>query len=339
MQYLFRNCMILILCLGMMGALAYTVGLIQDYIKEERFSAAYGTPQLYEDEVFTLKIMLWQGKEQGDPNSREDGISPSGDLWKGNVNSFSFRMLKHNVTVDSIGWTGWNGEKYMYPHYGPPTLQIENKTGGEILVTYEYPGYGNVIYFNDLTRRPVEYENWLQDQWFTFAIGRDYRTTDFFIDGRYDVFTDYSGMATGVGEMVLTVGVNPFWYSFDDDHKPNRSPRSEDAKYPSGTGTSFLREYPEAPAYMNGVFRAETTSYLHIYAMSPEDADEVITSATVRLVHYSPWYSNHEKLFHEWNQDSLSYEQRAYLETMDIGSYWGCEATLTEYVEELRIVE
>ncbi len=339
MQALFRNCVLLVTCLLLMFGVAYGVGVIQDYFKEERFSAAYGTPQLYEDEVYTLKIMLWQGKELGDPNAREDGVSPSGDLWKGNVSAFSFRMLKMGVVTDNVGWSHWNAQRYMYPHFSPPTLQIENKTGGEILVTYDCPGYGNVIYSSDLTRRPVEYENWQQDEWFTFAVGRTYGTTGMFIDGRHDVFTDYSGMATGVGEMVLTVGVNPFYGSFDKDHKPKRSPRSEDAKYPGGMGTTFMQEYPDAPAYMQGVRRAQSVSYLHIYAMSPENADEVITSATVRLVHYSPWYTDTEKLFDNWNQDSLSYQQREYLEAQNIASHWGCEATLTEYVEELRIVE
>ncbi len=338
MQNLFRNCILLIACLGLMGALAYTVGLVQAYFKEERFSAAYGVPSMYEDEAYTLRIMLWQGKEQEDPNRVEAGRTPTGDVH-GNVSDFAFRMLKHNVTVDTIGWTGWNEEKYMYPHYGAPTLQIENKTGGEILVVYEYPGYGNLLYSDDMTRRPVEYENWQQDEWFTFSIGRSYSTAGAFIDGRFDVLTDHTGMGTGIGNMLVTVGVNPFYGSYSPDNKPKRSPRSEKARYPFATTVSFLDIYPQAPDYMTHVYRKEAISYVYIYAMSPHDPDDVIASATVRLVQYSPWYTDVEKLFEEWNRDSLSGVQRQYLAGMDTGSYWGCEATLTTYVEELVLVE
>ena len=191
LQYTFRSLMALLLVLAMLAATAYTVGLIQHFFREKMEAEVYGLSKLYADEPDpTMPIFFWQGKNAADVSERAGGWSKTGDAL-GNSTSFSLRMLKTSVTVDSVDWTGYSEGKYMYPFYLTPTFTVENKAGGEIFVIYEYEGFGHLVYSSDVTRRPVEYDDFRQDDWFNFFTDI-YEDTipERFIYSRADVYTN-----------------------------------------------------------------------------------------------------------------------------------------------------
>ena len=71
-----RGMMAMLLVFGLMGALAYTVGLIQHWMKENMEPEAYGISRLYADEPdYTMPISFWQGKGAEDPTAG-DGTKP-----------------------------------------------------------------------------------------------------------------------------------------------------------------------------------------------------------------------------------------------------------------------
>lgn len=369
LQYTFRSLMAMLLVLALLAATAYTVGLIQHFFRENRDPEVYGLSKLYADDPnYTMPIFLWQGKNAADVSERAFGWSKTGDSL-GNSTSFSLRMLKPSVTFDSVDWTGYLEGKYMYPYYLTPTFTVENKAGGEIFVVYEYEGFGHLVYSSDVTRRPVEYNDFRQDDWFNFFTNI-YEDTipEGLIYSRFDVYTNRSGHVTSAdlahaagnpnlmleniptNKVVFQVAMNPFRELYGNPTDGSGRPAVPDeavdyAKYPRRISTvSFHDLYPEAGPEMYGVHRYEVTSYLHIYAMDPMDADEVIVSSTVQLIHYSPWttangYAQDDPLFDGWNKDTLTSEQRNILRAFDEPSHWGCRVTLSEYEEELRLVE
>ena len=368
LQYTFRSLMALLLVLTVLAATAYTVGLIQHFFREKLEAEVYGLSRLYADEPEpTMPIFFWQGKNAADVSERAWGWSKTGDAL-GNSTSFSLRMLKTSVTVDSVDWTGYSEGKYMYPYYLTPTFTVENKAGGEIFVVYEYEGFGHVVYSSDVTRRPVEYDDFRQDDWFNFFTDLHESTVrEGFINSRYDVYTNRLAQVTTdtltraagnpnlalegvpVDKVVFQVAINPFrdlYGAPDGSGRPAVPDEAVDyAKYPRRINTvNFHDLYPEAPAEMYGVHRYETASYLHIYAMDSVDRDEVLVSSVVQLIHYTPWttangYAADDLLFDGWNQDTLTSEQRNILRALDEPSHWGCRVTLTEYEEELRLTE
>ncbi len=369
LQYTFRSLMALLLVLAVMGASAYTVGLIQHWNREKLEPEVFGLSKLYADDPdYTMPVFLWQGKNAADVSERAFGWSKTGDSL-GNSTSFSLRLLKPAVTVDSVDWTGFEEGKYMYPYYLTPTFTVENKAGGEIFVLYEYEGFGHLVYSSDVTRRPVEYDDFRQDDWFNFFTNI-YEDTipEGLIHSRYDVYTNRMGQVTTadlthaagnphltledvpVNKVVFQVAANPFrtlyGHPLDGSGRPSVPKEAEDyARYPNRVDTvNFHDLYPDASAEMYGVHRYEVTSYLHIYAMDPTDADEVIVSSTVRLIHYTPWttangYAQDDKLFDGWNQDTLTSDQKNILKALNEPSHWGCRVTMAEYEEELRLVE
>ena len=369
LRYTFRSLMAMLLALAMIGATAYTVGLIQHFFREKLEAEVYGLSRLYADEPDpTMHIYFWQGKNAADVSERAYGWSKTGDAL-GNSTSFSLRMLKTAVEVDSVDWTGYSEGKYMYPYYLTPTFTVKNRTGGEIFVVYEYEGFGHLVYSSDVTRRPVEYDDFRQDDWFNFFTNI-YEDTipEPRVYSRYDVYTNRLGQVTTdtlthaagnpmltledvpVDTVVFQVAMNPFrtmyGHSLDGSGRPQVPTEAVDyARYPSRVVTVNYHDlYPEAPHEMYGVHRYEVSSYLRIYAMDPVDRDEVIVSSVVRLVHYTPWTtaaggSPEDPLFDGWNQDTLTAEQKSILAAMDVPSHWGCRVTMSEYKEELRIVE
>lgn len=351
----FRGMMAMLLVLGLMGAAAYTVGLVQHWMKENMEPEAYGISRLYADEPdYTMPIYFWQGKGASDPTLVE-GRSHTGDVY-GNITSFSLRRLNTFTAYDSVDWNGYNEDKYMYIHYATPTFTVQNKTGGEIFAVYEYAGYGNLVYSSDTTRRPIEYDGWTNDDWIQTVAGFSTPTFgDIFYDSRYDVYTNYSGMVTDIaGEAVIHVTCNPWWTLYRQygnwimsdgpcgeagmPNKPSEADEPGEFSYPTGVSyVSYMSEYPRCPAYMQKVYRYEITTYLNVYAMSPTDADDVIVSARIKLHYYTPWTTNTLSLMN--NEDSLTAEQKEELKRTGEGCHWGCEATLVEYEEELRLVE
>lgn len=350
----FRGMMAMLLVLGLMGAAAYTVGLVQHWFKEKMEPEAYGISRLYTDEPdYTMPIYFWQGKASGDP-ALVTGQSHTGDVY-GNISSFSLRRLNSFTTYDSVDWRGYDEDKAMYIHYATPTFTVENKTGGEIFAVYEYEGYGNLVYSTDTTRRPIEYDGWLDDDWMHTVSGFSGPTIKDADPGRYDVFTNYSGMVTDIaGEAVIHVACNPWWTLYDQyqnwllsggpcglagmPSKPSEADEPGEFEYPTGVNyVSYMSEYPRSAAYMQNVFRYEITTYLNVYAMSPTDADDVIVSARIKLHYYTPWTTDVDKLMQ--NQDSLTGEQKEELKFSGESCHWGCEVTLVEYEEELQLVE
>lgn len=352
----FRGMMAMLLVFGLMGAAAYTVGLVQHWMKQNIEPEAYGISRLYADEPdYTMPIYFWQGKGAEDPTA-VGGQSHTGDVY-GNSTSFSLRRLNTFTSYDSVDWIGYNEDKYLYPYYATPTFTVQNKTGGEIFAVYEYEGYGNLVYSTDTTRRPIEYDGWLDDNWIQFVSGIYSPTfpTNGLYDSRYDVFTNYSGMVTNVaGEAVIHVTCNPWWTLYEQyqnwllsdgpsgtagmPNKPEEADEPGEFQYPSrASQVRFLDEHPRGAAYMQNVFRYEITTYLNVYAMSPTDADDVIVSARIKLHYYTPWTTDVEKLMN--NEDSLTGEQKEELKLTGEGCHWGCEATLVEYEEELQLVE
>ena len=73
--------------------------------------------------------------------------------------------------------------------------------------------------------------------------------------------------------------------------------------------------------------------------MSPTNPDDVIVSAQVRIVHYTPWVTDAGSLFTPggWGTDTLSAEQKKELEYHGEGSHWGCRVTMGKYEEELQL--
>lgn len=369
LQYTFRSLMALLLVLAMLAATAYTVGLIQHFFREKMEAEVYGLSKLYADEPDpTMPIFFWQGKNAADVSERAGGWSKTGDAL-GNSTSFSLRMLKTSVTVDSVDWTGYSEGKYMYPFYLTPTFTVENKAGGEIFVIYEYEGFGHLVYSSDVTRRPVEYDDFRQDDWFNFFTDI-YEDTipERFIYSRADVYTNRLAQITTdtlthaagnpnlpmedipVNKVVFQVAMNPFRDLYGDPRDGAGRPSVPDeavdyAEYPHRISTvSFHDLYTDASAEMYGVHRYEVKSYLRIYAMDPVDRDEVLVSSIVQLTHYTPWttangYAKDDPLFDGWNQDTLTAQQKNILKAYDEPSHWGCRVTLTEYEEELRLVE
>ena len=370
LQSTFKNLMALLLVLAVMGASAYTVGLVQHWNREKLHPEVYGLSKLYADDPnYTMPVYLWQGKNAADVSERAFGWSKSGDVL-GNSTSFSLRMLKPAVTFDSVDWTGYEEGKYMYPYYLTPTFTVENKAGGEIFAIYEYEGFGHLIYSSDVTRRPVEYDGFLSDQWLKFFTGIEECTAvGEFMTSRYDVYTNRMGQvstdtltaAAGnpglmledipTDKVVIQVGINPFRQWMYGDYRDGTgrptvpAEAEEDAAYPGYPQiVNFHDLYPDAPYEMYGVHRYEVTSYLNIYAMDPVDRDEAIVSTTIRLVHYTPWTTangsdKEDLLFDGWNQDTLTADQKAVLQFLDEPSHWGCRVTMAEYEEELRLVE
>ncbi len=364
LQTTFRSLMALLLVLAVMGASAYTVGLIEHWNREELHPEVYGIARLYEGaENYTMPVYFWQGKEAGDPvpwnkNGGRETVSHSGDVL-GNSSAFALRMLKPANTFDSVDWRGYSEEKYLYPYYATPTFTVWNMTGGEIFAVYEHPGYGNVLYSDDVTRRPAEYDGFMEDPWVQYVTGI-YSPTfpgGVGIDSRYDVYTEHAGMVTGItGEVVIHVTANPFWTMYDSyttwrmtgypagevgmPGKPEQADQYGEFRYPTGvSAVSFASLYPRCSAVMKDVFRYEAVSYLDIYAMSPADPDDVIVSAQVRIVHYTPWVTDASSLFTpgRWGTDTLSTEQKKELEYNGEGSHWGCRVTMGKYEEELQL--
>ena len=364
LQSTFRSLMALLLVLAMLGVSAYTVGLIEHWNREELHPEVYGIARLYEGaENYTMPVYFWQGKEAGDPVpwNKEGGrktLSHTGDVL-GNSSAFALRMLKPANTFDSVDWRGYSEEKYLYPYYATPTFTVRNMTGGEIFAVYEYPGYGHVVYSDDVTRRPAEYDGFTDDQWIQYVTGISAPTFPggVGIDSRYDVYTDYSGMVSGLsGEAVIHVACNPFWqmyrgylawcmtgYPSGDVGMPSRPPEADqygEFRYPPGaSAVSFSSLYPRCSAVMQNVRRYEVTSYLDIYAMSPTNPDDVIVSAQIRIVHYTPWVTDHASLFTPdgWGTDTLTPAQKKELEYYAEPSHWGCKVTMGKYEEELQM--
>ncbi|MBQ8401010.1 MAG: hypothetical protein IJX14_03680 [Clostridia bacterium] len=355
LQSTFKSLVVLLLALAVMGATAYTVGLIEHWNREELHPEVFGIARLYEgEERYTMPVYFWQGKGTGEP-AVFSGRSHSGDVL-GNSSAFSLRLLKPANTFDSVDWRGYAEEKYMYPLYATPVFTVRNETGGEIFAVYEYPGYGQVVYSTDVTRRPVEYDGWLDDQWLQFVTGISAPTLPGGgFESRYDVYTSYSGMVSGVAEeVVIHVAGNPFWtlykgyrdwcmtgYPAEDVGMPDKPADADEYgefRYPAGASyVSFSSLYPRCSAVMRNVGRYEVTSYLDIYAMDPADADEVIVTAQIRLVHYTPWLTDTTALFDGWGTDSLTEEQKKELKFYGEGSHWGCRVTMGKYEEEMRM--
>ena len=354
----FRGMMAMLLVFGLMGALAYTVGLIQHWMQENMEPEAYGLSRLYTDEPdYTMPIAFWQGKGAEDP-TLVTGRSHNGDVY-GNITAFSLRRLNTFTTYDSVDWRGYNEDKYLYPHYATPTFTVQNKTGGEIFAVYEYAGYGNVVYSTDTTRRPIEYDGWLKDDWIQLVAGFEHPTfpTDDPVpyDSRYDVYTNYGGMVTDIaGEAVIHVVCDPWWTLYKGygnwllsdgpsgaagmPNKPTEADEPGEFQYPVGIEhVSYMSRYPRCPAYMQSVYRYETTTYLNVYAMSPTDPDDVIVTARIQLHYYTPWTTSTPALME--NRDSLTDEQKAELSYTGERMHWGCEVTLVGYEEELQMVE
>lgn len=358
LQSTFRSLMALLLVLTVMGASAYTVGLIEHWNRDELHPEVYGIARLYEGaEKYTMPVYFWQGKAAGEPE-KFTGQSHTGDVL-GNSTAFSLRLLKPANTFDSVDWRGYSEEKYLYPYYATPAFTVRNETGGEIFAVYEYPGYGNVVYSDDVTRRPVEYEGWLDDQWLHYVTGISSPTFSggVGITSRYDVHTDTSGIVSGIAEeVVIHVTANPFWRMYQGylewctygypsvdvgmPEKPEEADQYGEFRYPSGVSSvSFMSLHPRCSEVMRNVQRFEAVSYLNIYAMHPNNADDVIVTAQIRLVHYTPWVTDTEALFTPggWGTDTLTTEQKTELAAYGEGSHWGCRVTMGSYEEELQL--
>lgn len=357
LQSTFRSLMLLLVLLGLLGAAAYTVGLIQHWNRDDLHPEVYGISRLYTDQpAYTMPIFFWQGKASGDPTSFI-GRNDSGDVH-GNSTSFSLRQLNPLVSYDSVDWVGYNEDKYLYPYYATPTFTVQNKTGGEIFAIYEHWGYGNVIFSDDTSRRPVEYEGWLDDEWLHMVTGISKPTFDPKETSRYDVYTNYSGYVENIAsEAVVHVAVNPYWTLYRHFNewimsgwssadiglleKPSEADEPGEFSYPTDTQRLYFSTlYPRCSAIMQGVYRIEVTSYLNLYAMSPTDPDDVIVSARIRLTHYSPWMSNHAAFFDlESDAEPLTEAQKKELQYAGESSHWGCQVMLVSYEEELQLVE
>lgn len=120
--------------------------------------------------------------------------------------------------------------------------------------------------------------------------------------------------------------------------KPTEADEPGEFQYP--TEIEYVRYdslYPRCPAYMQNVYRCETTAYLDVYAMRPTDPDDVIVTARIKLHYYTPWTTDTLALME--NEDSLTAEQKEELRLTGERVHWGCEATLVGYEEELQLVE
>lgn len=291
------------LILAMLWTAAYLSGAWDMIFKSDKTAEAYGVPYLYENwNNPILPVFLWQGKEDADPYAVPEGKTPTGDVH-GNVTAFSMVQIKPKETADSVGWLHYSEERLNNNFYAAPVMTIKNKFGGKILAQYEYATFRDptdpmlvqesLIYSTDPTRVPREYFRKMKGGWY---------------GGRYDVGLDWEGVAITEEIMILNV---------------------EGAmRFPMRTDVWFNDLYPGGNE-MDTVYRTEQKSRLLLYAMNPEDENDIIASAELILTCYSPWYDAARR--------HLSEDQLDVLKRLDIASHYGCTVRMSEYEEALMM--
>ena len=289
------------LMLAILWTTAYLSGVWDLIFKADKTAEAYGVPYLYENwNNPILPVFLWQGKEDGDPHTVAEGKTPTGDVH-GNVTAFTMVQVKPKETADSVGWLHFSEKKLNSNDYAAPVMTVKNKFGGKIIARYEYATFRDpsdpeqiqesLIYSTDPTRVPWEYFRKRPQGWYV---------------GRYDVGLDWEGVAETEGIMVLNVeGAMRF---------PMREEVWFNDLYPGGNE-------------MDTVYRTEQKSRLLLYAMNPEDENDIMASAELILTCYSPWWDAANR--------QLSDDQLDVLKRLDIASHFGCTVRMSEYEEEI----
>jgi len=292
------------LLLAILWTTAYLSGVWDMIFHSETTAEAYGLPYLYENwNNPILPVFLWQGKEDADPDSPPAGISKTGDTL-GNSTAFSLVQIKPKETADNVGWLHFSEARLNENDYAAPVLTVKNKFGGRIIARYEYPTWRNpknpeeiqesLIFSTDPTRVPREYMRKIPAGWYL---------------GRYDVALDWEGVAETEGIMILNVeGAMRF---------PMREEVMFNDLYPGGNE-------------MDTVYRTEQKSRLLLYAMDPEDENDILAAAELVLTCYSPWWDAANR--------HLSDDQLDVLQRLDIASHYGCTVRMSEY-EEAIILE
>lgn len=289
------------LILAILWTSAYLSGAWDMIFKSDKTAEAYGVPYLYENwNNPILPVFLWQGKEDSDPNRIAEGTTPTGDIH-GNTTAYSLVQIKPKETADTVGWLHFSETRMNTMDYAAPVLTIRNKFGGKIRAVYEYATYRNpedprlvmesLVWSTDATRVPEDYRQYIgHGMW----------------DGRADVFIDWAGVAEAEGYMVLNVmGAHRF---------PMRETVWFNDLYPGGNE-------------MDTVCRMEQKSRLLLYAMNPEDEDDIMAAAELLLTCYTPWQDSKKR--------TLTEDQLDVLKRLDVASHYGCTVKMTEYEEEI----
>lgn len=260
---------ILLAVMALVGAGSYFIGLLKSILYEKSEADAYGVASLYENwNNPTLAVFLWQEKEDADPDTVQEGTTPTGDVH-GNASAYSLLQLTPEAPADNVDWSGYSEAKARTGGSGAPVLTIKNKTGGKVLAVYEYatrrdPLNGEVltpslVWSKDVTRVPMEYHQQM--------IINEQAQPWMWI-GRNDVHVDWSGTAEDTEYMVLhLMGAAMMPVSAEERYND---------LYQGGSATERIT-------------RTARTSTITLYAMDPEDEDKILATAVLELTAYTAW--------------------------------------------------
>ena len=295
----------------LLGAAAYTIGLLEHILYEEVEPEAYGVASRYENwNNPTLAVCLWQEKEDADPDAAaENTATGTTDDDRGNSGAYSLLQLIPDLKAENRDWTGYSAEKFQTGGSGAPVLTVRNKTGGKVRAVYEYattrdPLNNDVItpslvWSRDVTRVPLAYHT---------QVIMNGRALPWMWKGRSNVHIDWSGTAEETEYMVLHVlGAAVFPLSAEERYND---------LYPGGSA-------------MERIWRTAKTSTLTLYAMDPEDEDKILATAVLELTSYTLWRDRNT-----WGT-AISDEQIEIFRRDDVPNNAFCTVRMLHYEETL----